>query len=212
MRKKGWDLNFNLSSTTLRQNNLRSASYGGNEIFGQVNLGLFIDHGSYGTSIDYNFNQAKDTYLPGDNSSDTGAPWLGLSEFGLGGNLRWMAILACNVLRGQNYSSMANAGVLPFKNNTHLLCGASTVAAVGEDIGQLWAENMTGSLFTAPQTVSQAWNNAGRTQYSYATNLVGGSAIVFRVAGSDNCFSDTLKNYAGSTSGNITFVDTQVWP
>ena len=174
---------------------------------------MFIDHGSYGTTIDYNFNQAKDTYLPGDNPSDTGAPWLGLSEFGLGGNLRWMAILACNILRGQNYSSMANAGVLPFKNNTHLLCGASTVAAVGEDIGRLWAENMTQSiLLGGPETVQQAWYNAGRTQYQLAGTNMTGSAVVFRVAGSDNCFSDTLKNYAGSTSGSLTFQDNQVWP
>lgn len=213
MRKKGWDLNFNLSSSTLRQNNLRSASYGGNEIFGQVNLGLFIDHGSYGTSIDYNFNQAKDTYLPGDNPSDTGAPWLGLSEFGLGGNLRWMAILACNALRDQNYTSMKNQGVFPLKNNTHLLCGASTIAAVGEQIGGLWAEKMTKNIFLGgPETVRQSWYDAGHDQYQLAgTNMTGG-AVIFRVAGWDNCLDDKLNNYAGSTSGTLTEDHFQVWP
>ena len=87
MRNKGWwgANSFNLSGSTIRLNYLRSASLGGSEIFGNVNIGLFIDHGSYGTSPDYNSyaNWAYETYLPSDNPVDASAPWLSLSEFGL---------------------------------------------------------------------------------------------------------------------------------
>src|SRR5665213_297126 len=150
MRKKGWwgPNSFNLSGATIHVNDLRSASLGGNEIFGNVNVGLFIDHGDYGTSLDYNAdaNESYQTYFTSDNPSDASASWLRLSEFVLGGNLRFMAILACNTLRDDNYNSMLNQGALPIGNNLHLLCSASTFVGCG-DVGGLWAYNMTKSSF-----------------------------------------------------------------
>lgn len=214
MRGKGWwgPNSFNLSGSIIHVNDLRSASLGGNEIFGNVNVGLFIDHGNYGTSADMNpdANGSLMTYMSSDNPSDRSAPWLRLSEFGFGGNLRFMGILACNPLCDPNYNSMLNAGSLPIKSNLHLLCGASTFAACG-DVGGLWAYNMTGGFLRPAQTVMQAWFNAGQKQYILLTNWNYGP-IVFRVAGQDNCFSDTLKNYQGSTSGNIINQDHQVYP
>lgn len=171
MKGKGWwgANSFNLSGSTIHVNDLRRASLGGNEIFGNVNIGLFIDHGSYGTSQDVHSdaNFSLQTYLMSDNPSDASAPWLRLSEFGMGGNLRWMAILACNTLRDQNYNSMLSQGALPIKNNLHLLCAASTFSACG-DVGGLWANNMTKSSFLGfggPETVQQAW-------YVQATNNI----------------------------------------
>ncbi len=216
MRGKSWwgPNSFNLSGSSIHVNDLRSASLGGNEIFGNVNVGFFIDHGSYGTSADVNpdANGSLMTYMASDNPSDASAPWLRLSEFGLGGNLRFMGILACNPLCDPNFNSMLNAGSLPIKSNLHLLCSASTFTACG-DVGGLWAYNMTGGFFRPAQTVVQAWFNAGRTQYAAlnSTNWTYGT-ITFRVAGQDNCFSDTLKNYQSSTSGNIINQDQQVYP
>jgi hypothetical protein len=36
--------------------------------------------------------------------------------------------------------------------------------------------------------------------------------MIFRVVGYDNCFSDTLQNYAASTSDTLTYTDSQVAP
>jgi len=217
MRKKGWwgPNSFNLSGVTIHVNDLRSASLGGNEIFGRVNVGLFIDHGSYGTSLDYNSdaNESLQTYFTSDNPSDASAPWLRLSEFGLGGNLRFMAILACNILRDDNYNSMMEQGALPIGNNLHLLCSASTFVGCG-DVGGLWAYNMTKGFFQGgAETVQQAWYDAGHTQYANLnpTNWTYGT-IIFRVAGQDNCLNDKLKDYQSTTSGNITHQDQQVYP
>ena len=214
MRGKSWwgPNSFNFSGLNVHLNDIRSAALGGNEIFGNVNVGLLIDHGSFGTTVDNNHdaNGTLMTYFSTDNPADRFAPWLRLSELGLGGNMRFMGILACNSLCDPNYSRMKNGGVLPIKSNLHLLCAASTFAACG-DVGGLWAYNMTGGFFRPAQTVPTAWFNAGITQYKLLTNWNYGT-IVFRVAGQDNCFSDKLNNYQSSTSGNITHSDQQVYP
>lgn len=214
MIKKGWQVGFNFDGNLFRVNDLRAASLGGKGMFGNVNLGLFMDHGSYGTSLDYHSwaSQTYQTYFPSDNPADASNPWIALSEFGLGGNLRWMAILACNSLRDQNYNSMANAGVLPIKSNLHLLCGTTTVSYMSNDIGTLWAAKMLGSLLHSPQTIEQAWYGAGHDAYHNATNIPSGSTVVFRVAGFENCFNDTLQRYAGSTSGDIISHTQPVYP
>lgn len=212
LESKGWKLGFNFSGSVFRINQLRSASLGGNELFGTVNLGLFMDHGGYGTSLDWHSwaSQTYQTYFASDNSADAASPWIAMSEFGFGGNLRWMAVLACNSLRDDNYNSMAGAGVLPIKSNLHLLCGTTTVSYMSDNIGELWATKMLGSFSHSPETVENAWYDAGHDAYHYATNI--SNTVIFRVAGSDNCFSDTLKSYAGGTSGNITSTTRQVWP
>jgi hypothetical protein len=74
---------------------------------------------------------------------------------------------------------------------------------------------MFGGFFTSPETVVNAWFDAGRTQYSYATNLTG--TISFRVAGYPECMSDTLQNNTAPSSpspapGNLTSVTQQVYP
>lgn len=212
LTSKGWQVGFNFAGSVFRINDLRAASLGGNEMFGRVNLGLFLDHGSYGTSLDYNSDasQSYETYFASDNSADASAPWIRMSEFGFGGSLRWVAVLACNSLRDQNYNSMLGNGVLPIPSNLHLLCGTTTISYMSDNIGELWAAKMLGSFFTSPETVEQAWYDGAHNSYQYATNI--SNTVIFRVAGSDNCFSDTLKNYAGGTSGNITSTTRQVYP
>ena len=104
-----------------------------------------------------------------------------MCQIGFGGNLKWMAILACNSLCDPNYGSMASVGAIPLKE-THLVCGTASIAAVGENIGSNWALNM----IKKKQKVADAWFAAGKKEYAGATNL---NAVTFRV-----CIDDTIQN------------------
>ncbi len=215
MMGKGWwgPNSFNLSGSTLHVNNLRAVPYLAAMRYLATSTLVYLWIMAVMELLRIFNTDAKDslqTYMAGDNPSDAGAPWLRLSEFGFGGNLRFMAILACNPLRDQNANSMKSQGSLPIKSNLHLLCSASTFSACG-DVGGLWAYNMTGGIFRPAQTIVQAWFNAGQTQYTVLTNWTYGT-IIFRVAGQDNCFGDKLKSYQSSTSGNISHQDQQVYP
>jgi hypothetical protein len=159
------------------------------------------------------------TYVVSDNPVDGGAPWLRLSEFGFGGSLRYMAILACNMLTdaNNNYSSMNSAGVLPIPSNLHLLCGCSSLAILTDDIGEIWADNMCGKPGgllgfgrRAPQKVQDSWINGGNTSYQGLGSQFFLMPVYFRVAGWSSAMNDTINNATNSTSGNITFVDKQV--
>jgi len=109
---------------------------------------------------------------------------------------------------------MSSAGAIPLKT-THLVCGCSTVADVGEDFGSLWAKKMFGGFFTSPETVVNAWFDAGTEEYSNATNMTG--TVSFRVAGYPECIADTLQNNTAPSApspnpGNLTSVTQQVYP
>jgi len=215
MTQHSWQLAFELNDQNLPVVALRrfDQGYSGSAIFTLATIGLFVDHGDYGTDPDYNpgSSGSKQTYFRSDrDSGDNG--WLRMCQFGFGGNLKWMGILACSSL--MNYSSMANAGAIPL-STTHLVCGASTVAAVGEDIGAYWTKNMFGRFLHTPETIANAWFDAGRAQYSNTTNLTG--TITFRVAGYPECISDTIQNNTAPSMpslapGNLTKVDSQVFP
>ncbi len=212
MTKNSWKLGFNKSGTNLSVVELKKSSLGGGDLFGTVNLGLFIDHGNYGTSLDYHSfaSQSKQTYFTSDNPADSSSPWIALGEFGFGGgNLRWMGILACNSLEDGAYQSMLNKGVLPLQNGNHIICGLTTVGAIGEDIAETWAKKMIGGL-TSPLKVKDAWFAAGRKQYEIATNLTG--TISFRAFGWEDCIDDRLDNYSPTTSGDIVHEDSIVYP
>lgn len=217
MQRGGWKEGFKKSGASVSLNDLRSTGLGGNDIFAGVTIGLFESHGFYGTKPDYNqpyANGAFETYVVSDNPTDANAPWFRLSEFGFGGSLRYMAILACNMLTdaNNNYSSMKDAGVLPIPSNLHLLCGCSSLAILTEDIGELWADNMcsSGGLFGSRQTVKAAWFNAGSDSYRHLGTEFFLFPVTFRVAGWSSAMNDTIKNVSDSTSGNITKLDQQV--
>jgi hypothetical protein len=218
MQNHCWKVGFNenLPSGRFRNIDLIGASLGGNESFGNVNLGFFIGHGGYGTDVDYNpdASESEETYLLSDSPVDASAPWVRFSECGFGGNLRWMGLLSCNMLCDENYNSMLDAGVLPIPSNLHLLCGSTTICFTTDDIGESWASRMfdRGFVFgsyTPAETVENAWFDGAHESYTRAGVA---STVTFRVAGSDNCFTDTLQSYAGATSGNLTYDDDQVAP
>jgi hypothetical protein len=113
MKKANWSQGFARVDDKLAINDLRSS---GANIFNTVKLGVLMLHGTYGTTIDYNANQAKQMYFP--ITAGHTAQYIGMAEmkFGSAGTngLNWMAIAACNSLLHTDWSSMATAGVLPY--------------------------------------------------------------------------------------------------
>jgi hypothetical protein len=214
LSKAGWKIMYDRPDQLLHVNDMRRSDqgYGGGELFTTATLGLFLDHGDYGTDPDYNpgSSGSKQTYFRSDNDGgDNG--WLRMCQIGFGGNLKWMGILACDSLN--TFSSMSSKGAIPLKT-THLVCGCATIAGLGEDIGAYWAKNMIGGAFKSPETIANAWFDAGHKQYLGATNL---PTVIFRVAGYPECMNDTVNNNTAPTSpssapGNLTKIDQQVFP
>jgi hypothetical protein len=218
MKKLGWKLAFQrfddlLSVNAMRRNDI---GYSGAQIFTQATIGLFVDHGSYGLDPDYNpgSSMSKQTYFPsGDPNDGAGdSSWLRMCQFGFGGNLQWMAILACNCLCDPNYGSMSSAGAIPLKT-THLLCGTSTIAWIGEDIAANWGNNM----IKKNEAIKQAWFDAGSQQYHAAAAGAITNTVIFRVTGYPECMGDTIANNTAPSSpspnpGNLTKQDQQVYP
>jgi hypothetical protein len=137
-----------------------------------------------------------------------------MSEFDFGSSatnvLRWMAILACNALRNQNYQSMLNQGVLPINQNLHLLCSTRTYSSAAPDVGKYWARRMTfGTALLGPQTVKRSWFLGGSEGYKNTIGIT--NTVIFRVAAWEDCIEDKLLQYS-SPGGDITYVDQQVYP
>jgi len=223
MKSKHWKVSFNLPGSGFRANDLRATRFGGNEKFGSVELGLLMGHGSYGTSPDFNpyasgiGGPTYQTYLCSDNPSDANnpyyGPWVGLSECGFGGNLRWMGLGECYLFTdgfypggADNFESMYNNLVLPIPSSLHLLLGASTVFYTDDDFGKLWAERMFRRYLVVPrETVQTAWGHAEQVTCEGLTNNV-----TCRVVGWDNCFDDTLSDTNKGTSYNLQVWDTPI--
>jgi hypothetical protein len=218
MKKGGWKLTYDRSASStpaLHANDMRRSDqgYGGSELFTTANIGLFMDHGNYGTDPDYSAGSSGSTQTYFRISTDNGDNgWLRMCQIGFGGVLKWMGVLACNSLT--TYSSMSSAGAIPLKT-THMICGMAAIGAVGGEFGEYWAKKMLGGVFKTREKISSAWFDAGHDQYQGATNLTG--TITFRVAGYPECMNDTLKNNVAPTNpssapGNLTKVDQQVYP
>jgi hypothetical protein len=215
MSKHSWKVSYVRSDSLLHAQDMRRSDqgYGGSELFTTAEIGLFLDHGNYGTDPDYSpgSSGSKQTYFRcSSDSGDNG--WLRMCQIGFGGDLKWMGILACNSLN--TFSSMSSAGAIPLKT-THMVCGTTTISAVGEDFGALWAKKMFGGFFTPAEEIKNAWYDAGHDQYHYATNLTG--TIVFRVACYPECLHDKIKDNTApsnpsSAPGNLIDDDQQVYP
>jgi hypothetical protein len=207
MTSKAWKMRFHKSDNNLSKNELIRndlIGYSGSNLFNQVNLGLFMSHGNFGSTLDFSAaaGQSKQTYFPagGNNPANT---WIRLSDFRFGDNLRWMAILACNSLQEDAYQTMFNKMVLPigdqnqvWNNQLHLLLGCRTYAAVSAQMGERWAKKMNGGAFSSPQTVMDAWFNTGIDTYKGqpATGIYT-NTLYFKVVGWDTTFSDRLLSY-----------------
>jgi len=186
--------------------------------FNNVNLGVLMFHGVYGTTIDYNGQPAKQIYFP--ITSGGGAQYLRLEQMNLGGSgtngLKWMALLECNSLFHTDWQSMQNAGGYPYNSNLHLLLGVETTNYTSNTILSKWARYMNyGTSPNAnsanPLTIRNAWYQAAQDAYR-GSGFTYANTIKFVVAGDSACFGDYLQN--NFAPGGSWTIDSpvQVWP
>lgn len=207
MTDKRWKMGFHKSDNNLTKNELIRndlAGYSGSNLFNRVNLGLFMSHGNFGTTLDFSpaAGQSKQTYFPAGGNNPPNS-WIRLSDFRFGDNLRWMAILACNSLQEDAYQTMYNKMVLPigdenqaWSNQLHLLMGCRTYAAVSAQMGERWAKKMTGGAFSSAQTIAEAWYSTGRETYQGQRRFgIFTNDLYFKVVGWDTTMGDRLNLY-----------------
>ena len=217
MKKKGWTLAFpqerngDLSANSVRRSD---QGYNGGEIFTQGTIGLFMAHGNYGSDPDYSngANGGLQTYFPSCNPNDGSNPWIRMCQFGLGGNLKWMAVLACNSLCDPNYQSMKSNGGIPLKT-THLVCGTASISWMTENIGKYWAQYLN----TTGEKVRDAWRDAAYKAYHEPLTSPISNTVIFRVTGYPECMDDTVATSTAPTNPqsnptNLAKQDYQVYP
>jgi hypothetical protein len=211
MEDGGWKPRLNLGNDNLTISALR----GSGNPFNQVNIGLLVLHGTYGTSQDFTAGGCEQMYFP--IASGANAEYLRMSEMNFGGSsptngLKWMAIMACNSLYHPDWSSMQSQNIKPYNSNLHLLLGAGTKFFLDPNIGRYWAKNMFGSTDQNPMPIRLAWYAAGKKAYAipYGEFI---NPTVFAVAGDGNCMNDFLQNKTNTVlSGSWTYDSQQVYP
>lgn len=195
MRKAGWRAKFIKENDTWSATDIKKTSLGGYSIFNNCNFGLLMTHGSYANNTTQG-NEAdgvKYTYISLLDLASNTKSWVRLSDmdFGSAGpkGLRWLTMLACNVLRPANITSMINHSKLPINDNLHLLMGCETTAYAGARIGQYYSSNLVADV-----TIPNAWYAAASK--SYQENHGGiTNTVTFRTLGWQPCFSDKLSLY-----------------
>jgi len=211
----GYHCNFFLRDYGLVASDLRKPSKGGRSVFNNVNLGLLMGHGTYGTSPDWTISGSGplQSYYPVYTGAN-GYDWVRLSEFSFGSSkLRWMSVLTCNNLVDSVYQDCYNKEVLPVNGQLHLLCGAKSYIFLVSNFGSQYSAALTGSAGVARKSIVDSWFYAGTKTQGIQP---GGAhmSVDFRVIGWPNCFGDDLVNYQSPNSGNpadITFQDAQVF-
>lgn len=210
MQSLGWQCGLNESDPQMSIYQLEGS---GNPL-NNVELGVLLSHGDYGTSTDYAARDCKQMYYP------IGNQWLRLSQMTLGGSsstngLKWFALLSCFSLYQANWNSMQSHEVYPYNSNLHLLLGTDSENYTSPTILQYWAQDMivgTNNPFAgggfAPLTIKTAWFQAAENAYQGGSY---GNTIVFAVAGDSACQNDTLQSYS-SPGGTWTYSSQQVWP
>ncbi len=174
-------------------------------IFNNANVGLLCCHASYGMTAQS--DGLIRSYLRFLISFGQGPTFCKLDSCNFGGSasnqLKYMAILACNVLQNTPYNSMYIDGKLPINNDLHLLLSTSTFATAAPNIGRFWAGYMLGTRGpNGVQTVEQSWYKSG--QDAYAQGETAHLVIKFRVAGWPSAFSENITDKDSSPgTGNV---------
>lgn len=208
MQSKGWQCNINESDNQFSL----SSMVGSGTPFNQVNLGVMMTHGAYGTSADYMAGMCEQMYFPITSASQ----YLRMSQMNLGGSgtngLKWFAIMACNSLLQHNWNSMQNHLIYPYNNNLHLLLGLDSDGYESSSLMELWARymNFSRGSYYRPQTIQNAWYDAAED--SYLRGNFTNSSIIFAVAGDSACMDDYVQaGYNSSPGGQWTYSSQSVW-
>jgi hypothetical protein len=192
MQHWGWTKGFVKADDQLKLSDMQ----GSGTPFNQVNLGVFLGHGTYGTTSDQYANACNQMYFPV--TAGTGAQWLRMSDMNLGGagtnGLKWMALKTCVSLYPSDWQSMQYYGIHPYNNNLHLLLGSATDSATSSTLLSLWAKYMNFGTSTnySPLTVRAAWYQAAKDAYR-GVQFPSGTVMKFGVAGDSACLDDLLQ-------------------
>jgi hypothetical protein len=212
MQGYGWKQGF----STLVDDKLTAQSLQGIvNPFNDVDLGLLLLHGAYGTSEDCNGGvNCMQMYFP--ITSGSGAQYVSMSAMDFGGpttnGLKWMAIFACHSLYHVNWQSMQSQRVYPYNGNLHLLLGSDTDCYDALGLTTYWAAYMQHGIKNGtygPLTIQNAWYQAAA--YAYQNSGPTYPTIVFAVAGDAACLGDSLQTNS-TPSGTWTYTTQQVYP
>jgi hypothetical protein len=217
MEKGCWDLNYFSHDDNLHLSDLQ----GSGNPFNNVDIGLLILHGAYGTSSDYTTGRPlKGIYFP--IASGGGAQYLRMTDMIMGGSsptngLKWMAIMACDSLYHQNWNSMISQNAKPYNSNLHMILGTGTEFGADPLVGQYWADYMIGdpSVSRPPMQIRLAWYNAA--YYAYKAGVANGvsdypNPTTFVVVGDPNCMSDMLQTNSVPSGGTWQYDSYAVYP
>jgi hypothetical protein len=211
MKKGNWSQGFAKVDDQLGINDLRSS---GPNIFNTVKLGLLMLHGTYGNSLDYSANQAKQIYFPV--TSGHSAKYIGMAEMKFGSaatnGLKWMGILACSSMDQADWSSMQNKGVKPYNSDLHLILGTDSEVFPYHNVAAYWAKYMTvGKINGSPMTIQDAWIIGAIDAYAETGYNWPVAAMRFAASGSAACQNDRLQS-SSTPSGGSFYNNPQVWP
>ena len=213
MKKTAYKTVFNRSGKDTTALELKRSDFGigGGNLFNQVNIGLFLAHGNYGTEPDFSNGTgvSLQTYFHVDGPSQATDQWIRLSEFNFSGEMRWMFLLSCDGLRDANYYSMLNHNALPISDTCHLLCGASTELGFTEYLGENIAKELK-----SKKAIPQAWFAAGRKTYKQVKAGSVTNTYIYRVSGWSSCFSDKINSWTDPDTliDTIDEITAQVYP
>jgi hypothetical protein len=210
MKKGGWNASFVTADNQVKASTIT----GSGSPFNQVNLGLLLLHGCYGTTADDCYNGCQQMYFPIGNVYGS-ASWVAMGAMDFGGTptngLEWMAIDSCFSLYHHNWSSMQSANIKPYNGNLHFLLGTDSETFPNGQINPLWATYMlTGKGSSGPMTIRAAWYQSARDAYQ-ATGYDYGVTMTYAVAGDANCSGDYLLTNSPPT-GTPYYDSLQVYP
>jgi hypothetical protein len=210
MQYYGWSNPLNEVDNQLNINDLR----GSGSKFNNVNMAIFLSHGTYGTTIDFAANQCKQMYYSV--TSGTSAQYLRLSEMNMGGSeangLKWMVLDQCFSLYQANWNSMQNAGVKPYNSNMHLILGANSETWTSTRKWYNFAKYVNYGVSTnaSPLTIRNAYYQGNFDAFQNSA-LPSGTTITLSVAGDSACMNDSLQTNS-TPGGSWSYDSKEVYP
>jgi len=187
----------------LRTTNLLKASLGGNHIFDQGNIGLFIGHSS-STKETIVALSHRQSYIPIYNQATGVIDWVGMNDMRWGSStLKWMAFYSCNLFRDDPatypaYADMKNNEHLAMSTDLHIMQAYVTESSIHPAFAYYWAGALSGQTGnSANHRVVGAWNYVCRhTQPKFAKDP---SQNIARSACWPECVNDYAYGYGPQT-------------